>query len=560
MKTRVQLAVASTFLATAIAHHAAASQAPTTERVSVATGGTQGNGDSYWASISADGRFVAFYSAASNFSSLQAIYVRDRTSGTTELVGPGLGYPSISSDGRFVAFTSGNNAMDVFLRDRVNGTTELVSVATTGVSGSGTSDLFGSNAISDDGRFVVFVSFASDLVVGDANQFADIFVRDRSSGITELVSVATGGGHGNGPSYWGSVSGDGRFVAFDSYASNLVAGDTNGKLDVFVRDLVNATTERVSIDSAEAQGSKDSFNGSLSFDGRFVAFLSSSLLVAGDTNGHRDVFVRDRLNGTTERASVSTSGVQGSHDCRNASISADGRWVVFEALSPNLVAGDTNGAWDIFVHHLGSGTTDRVSLSSSGAEANLKCFNASISGDGSFVAFDSAASNLVTNDTNGYQDVFVRDRGPMPPDAYCTAGTTTHGCRASIAASANPSVSLANPCNLSVSNVEGQKSGILFYGNDNATFMPAPWAPSSTSFLCVKPPTQRTPIQDSGGTLNACDGSYLLDWNAYQSANPSALGNPWNVGGNVYVQAWFRDPPAPKSTNLSNAVEMTYVP
>jgi hypothetical protein len=143
------------------------------------------------------------------------------------------------------------------------------------------------------------------------------------------------------------------------------------------------------------------------------------------------------------------------------------------------------------------------------------------------------------------------------PVSYCTAGTTTNGCLASISASANPSVSFANACNISVANVEGQKNGILFYGLASNS---VPWASGSNSFLCVKPPTQRTGTQTSGGTMNACDGSFALNWNAYQMANPTALGNPWAVGNKAYVQAWFRDPPAVKTTNLSDGLELTYQP
>jgi hypothetical protein len=145
----------------------------------------------------------------------------------------------------------------------------------------------------------------------------------------------------------------------------------------------------------------------------------------------------------------------------------------------------------------------------------------------------------------------------LPPTAYCTAGTTTNLCNATITASANPSVSFANACTLSVNNVEGQKNGIVFYGLTPAAI---PWAMGSESFLCVKTPTQRTGTQTSGGTLDMCDGSFTLDWNAYQTGNPTALGNPWAVGNKAYVQAWFRDPPAVKTTNLSDAVEITYVP
>ena len=145
---------------------------------------------------------------------------------------------------------------------------------------------------------------------------------------------------------------------------------------------------------------------------------------------------------------------------------------------------------------------------------------------------------------------------PSAPVAYCTAGTTTNGCTADISASANPSVTAANACNINVADVEGAKSGLIFYSVSGQAA--APW--NGSSFLCVKAPTQRTPTQTSTGTVNTCAGTLSLDWNAYQAANPTAVGNPWTAGDTVQVQAWFRDPPAGKSTNLSNAIEMTYVP
>jgi hypothetical protein len=129
----------------------------------------------------------------------------------------------------------------------------------------------------------------------------------------------------------------------------------------------------------------------------------------------------------------------------------------------------------------------------------------------------------------------------------------------SIGASAQPSASQANACSITVANVEGQKSGLVFYGIDNSGFVPLAWGAGS-SFLCAKAPTQRTPAQSSGGTLGACDGQLVLDWNAFQSANPTALGNPWIVGSKVYAQGWYRDPPSAKTTNLSDALEMTYQP
>jgi hypothetical protein len=146
------------------------------------------------------------------------------------------------------------------------------------------------------------------------------------------------------------------------------------------------------------------------------------------------------------------------------------------------------------------------------------------------------------------------------PSVYCTAGTSTNGCVPAITADNQPSLSQANPCNVTVANVEGQKSGLIFYGVDNSGFVPTVWGLGGTSYLCVKAPTQRTNTQSSGGTLLQCDGSLALDWNAFQSANPASLGNPWAAGHRVFAQAWYRDPPAPKTTNLSDAVELTYAP
>jgi hypothetical protein len=158
-------------------------------------------------------------------------------------------------------------------------------------------------------------------------------------------------------------------------------------------------------------------------------------------------------------------------------------------------------------------------------------------------------------------DNFGVNLGGSPPVVtYCTAGTSTNGCVPSLSASGQPSVSQAAPCILTVANVEGQKSGLVFYGIDNSGFSPLPWHPSSTSFFCVKSPVQRTPAQSSGGTLNQCNGQLSLAWDAFHAAFPGSLGTPFSVGDKVYVQAWYRDPPAPRTTNLSDAVELTHVP
>jgi len=153
-----------------------------------------------------------------------------------------------------------------------------------------------------------------------------------------------------------------------------------------------------------------------------------------------------------------------------------------------------------------------------------------------------------------------RGSGVGAPTNYCTAGTSTNGCAPSISATDQPSVSAATTCVLGVANVEGQKTGLIFYGVDNSSFTPFVWGVGSSSFLCVKSPTQRMPALSSGGTNGACDGQFTQDWNAFQSTFPGSLGNPFSAGDKVYAQAWYRDPPAVKTTNLSDAIELTLVP
>jgi Tol biopolymer transport system component len=404
-----------------------------TERVSVGPGGVQGNDRSFVPSISADGRFVAFPSAASNLvpgdtNGQTDVFVRDRQMDTTRRVNVGPGgvqgdnssfFPSISATGRFVAFVShasnlvspGTNGWNhVFVRDRQRGTTRLVSVGPQGVQGNADCYLV---TISANGRFVAFYSDASNLVPRDTNRAADVFLRDRQTGTTRRVSVGPHGVQGNGSSGAPSISADGRFVAFDSAASNLVRGDTNGQADVFVRDRQMATTRRVSVGPGGVQGNSGSGTPSISADGRFVAFDSAaSNLVPGDTNGQTDVFLHDRQTGTTLRMSIGPGGIQGNDHSYQPSISADGRFVAFSSFASNLVPGGIEGQEDVYVRDRRTGTTRRVSLARGGAPANGDSFNSSISADGRFVAFESFASNLVPGDTNDALDVFVRTLVP----------------------------------------------------------------------------------------------------------------------------------------------------
>ncbi len=400
-----------------------------TERVSVDTAGNEGDNDSYEPAVSADGRYVAFQSYASNLvagdtGGYRDVFVHDRQTGATERVSVSTGgaqadgdsrIDAISADGRFVAFSSyatnlvagdTNNMRDAFVHDRQTGVTERVSVGATSNEGNGESR---GSAISADGRFVAFHSFASNLVAGDTNGLADVFVRDRQAGTTVRVSGDASGNQGNGDSSWPAMSADGRYVAFESSASNLVAGDTNSKRDIFVHDRQTGATERVSVGTSGSQGNGDSLDPTISADGRYVAFYSfASDLVPGDTNSKSDIFVHDRQTGATERVSVGTSGKQANGDSHKPAISADGRFVAFQTLASNLATGDINSTYDVFVYDRQTGTTERLSVGLTGGGGDGFSQWPAMSADGRYVAFQSVASNLVAGDTNDEADIFVR--------------------------------------------------------------------------------------------------------------------------------------------------------
>jgi Tol biopolymer transport system component len=287
--------------------------------------------------------------------------------------------------------------------------TELVSVRSNGKQGNDISGRFSAPAISDDGLVVAFDSQATNLVGGDNNGAVDVFVHDRTSGRTTVVSVSSKGKLGNGTSSAPAVNADGRFVAFSSGASNLVPGDANARGDVFVHDRLTGDTTRVSVGPGSVQGDATSFAPSISTDGRFVAFTSdASNLVAGGSSG-RQAFVHDRVTGATELVSVSSDGTLGNGFATPGAISGDGRFVAFGTSGNNLVPGDTNGAIDVFVHDRVTGTTERASVRTDGGEGNDASLRSSINGDGSIVTFSSDATNLVDGDTNEFRDIFVHD-------------------------------------------------------------------------------------------------------------------------------------------------------
>jgi len=401
----------------------AASSATTagTVRVSVSSSQKEGDRPSWTAGISANGRYVAFTSQATNL-----------VPGDT------------------------NERQDAFVVDRRTGHTQRVSVSSGSAQAKPTENPDGGSAalgISADGRYVLFRSDAPNLVPGDRNAKSDAFVRDRATGKTRRIPLGGVGGvpagvlsangryavlqasdnlyrydlrrrhllrltaGANGWSDSPSISADGRSVAFTSIASNLVHGDTNKLPDVFVRDVRTGKTTRVSVTSAGRQGvGKRYSNGSnaptISSDGRYVAFHSDMRnLVPGDTNGVFDIFVHDRVTGKTQRVSVSSTGRQANAECGpGMSFTADDRYVAFNSLATNLVANDRNDITDVFIRDLRTNRTRLVSLGmhGQGDDASWIGLGTAFTRDGRQLLFASWAANLVPDDTNGVADVFVR--------------------------------------------------------------------------------------------------------------------------------------------------------
>ena len=348
----------------------------TTTRVSVGTGGTQGNGNSQCGLVSANGRFVVFESAASNL-----------VAGDT------------------------NGGFNLFRHDRETGQTVRVNVASGGVQVSALTQTGGIASVSADGRRIAFSAFVGNLVPGDTNGAFDVFVHDADTLETVRISVANDGTQGSANSLWPAMSGDGRYVAFESAATNLVAGDTNGAADIFVRDLELRQTFRVSLTASGGQASGSSQTPKMPLVGGIVMFQSFATNLVPGVTASGQLYARDFTAGTTSAISLPNGGGTPNSSARFAllgsPVSADGRFVTFLSFASNLVAGDTNGAVDVFIRDRVAGTTARVSVSGGGAQALDTSFDASMSADGRFAGISAAAANLVTGDTNAASDVFA---------------------------------------------------------------------------------------------------------------------------------------------------------
>lgn len=444
-------------------------------RVSVTSSGAQATGqcgdlidpeppDSKHPVISSDGRFVAFNSCADNLvpgDSNRAgdIFVHDNSNGRTEVVSvtsegsipPSLpvcdgqfmsAHPSISGNGRFVAFdscaplttpdlnpgiTAATLGRDVFVHDRKKKSTTIVSQSwDDGLPRIGN---FQDPSISGNGRFVVF---RGTIGIG-----THLYLHDRISGRTEMIDVSSQGVEGNGlMACPADVTSDGRFVVFESPAPNLVEGDSNLMADIFMRDRLEQKTTRVSVKSDGSQagvgamgpifGDGRTCEGgapAVSENGRSVAFSAIHAdLVPADRNNQKDSFVHDVQTGRTERVSVSSAGVEGTHSEQTLGLSANGRFAFFIATSdlrseddvcqPPHVDGSplaTGCVGDAFVHDLRTGATEWTTRTLEG-KGSLPVDGA-LSADGTHVALESDSTELVAGDTNGARDIFVRSRG-----------------------------------------------------------------------------------------------------------------------------------------------------
>lgn len=398
------------------------------QRVSLSRVGAEGNNDSFAPSISADGRYVVFLSTADNLvdedhNDYQDVFLFDRAE--SEVMRLTVGYdgseangPSsearISRDGRFVVFVSDasnltagddNGHSDVFLFDRRSGQVQMVSAAADGEQGNGRSV---QPAISGNGHFVAFVSLAENLVEGDHNQASDVFVYDVAAQSLALASINSAGEQSNATNKYAAISADGRYVVFQSKATNLADGDQNTVYDIYLHDRRHGVTELVSRGLSGGAANHESQRPSISDDGRFVVFESwASDLVDGDGNFYSDVFLADRESGRMQIMSVGNEGQQADNVNGGAVISGDGRYVAFSSLAGNLTPNDFNRMFDVYVRDRVAGDTRLVSVNMDGQAGSGSSISPSLTAGASYIVFDSLATDLVNSDDNGRVDVFI---------------------------------------------------------------------------------------------------------------------------------------------------------
>ena len=551
------------------------------ECVSVSSTGESANDGSFYASISADGRYVAFSSLATNLvagdtNGVIDVFRKDRLTGEVLRASVGAGgveangesythyLTAISADGRYVCFASNatnlvpndtNGREDVFVRDVSAGTTTRVSVGPAGIEADGDSE---NPSISADGNRIVFQSHATNLL-GERTRPNNIYVRDVAAGLTLLASVNSNGEIADGDSSYPAISGDGNVVAFLSSSHNLGGGIPPSVIPYafFLHDVSTGYT-RIGVGSpGVVDGTRFAGYASLSHDGSLVAFASDDPdLVPGDTNGGFDSFVLDTTTDALERISTSMTGSPGGSLIDFPKISADGRFVGFESDSPSLVPDDTNGLVDSFLHDRTTGATNRTSVAANGVQGTATGPNPSLtiardlSADGRFVVFTSSFEGLVSTDHNRKNDVFVQDRGALVPESYCEAKTDSLGCAPRTGFSGIPSATAVSAFDVRAERLPAGRLGVLLYG-----FGPS-HEPLAGGVRCVAPPLRRAAVVTSAGTGAGCTASLSADFNVRIRSGVDPALVPATV---VYAQYVYRDPGDPAGTGLGMSDALRFV-
>jgi Tol biopolymer transport system component len=532
------------------------------------------NASSYECSTSSDGRYVAFASEATNLVpvdfSARNIFVRDRALGVTEIVsklpGGSTGAsdsfaPAISADGRYVAFSSlspnlivgdANQAEDVFRFDRWTNQIQLVSLSSSGVQGNNHSRR---PSISGDGRFIAFQSQASNLSANSFNSFTQVFLRDMELGLTIHASMSPGGLPANGNCLLPSISADGTTIAFESVATNLVPGVTVSRSHIYIHDVASASTISATADSNSVVGNGDSHNPRLTCDGTAVVFdsVASNFVISPSTTGGRHCYYRDLSLLTFKLVSKTYLGDAASPSFE-PDINCDGSLIAFVSLNNNITNGGVNGYQAVYVHDRSSGTTEVVSRGIASVYPNGPSGSPRMSGDGTSVAFWSDTSDLVPFDAAG-RDVFEFVDAPtcfghMP---YCTAKVNSQGCTPRICAWGRLSATGPDDFRLHATLVLNQRSGLLIWGTQSAA------VPFYGGTLCLTGQIKRTPVQGSGGSSTGgdCTGTYNFHFTqALASANGVGAGHL------IYFQYWSRDTgfPVPLNVGLTAGLAVTVDP
>ncbi len=524
---------------------------------SVSTGGEFGDAESRESRVSADGRFVVFQSWASNLvagdtNGLSDVFRRDLQLGTTWLVSQSMSgggaaageslAPDISGTGRYVVWASGaadivpgdtNNRRDVFLRDMQTGLVERLSVTSAGAQVSGVSS---APRISPDGRWVVFWS-QSGLLPSDQNGFHDVYRLDRTTGELALVSITAGGLQGNFWSFDGDVSDDGRYVTFLSEADNLAAGDVNFGADVFLKDMRTGELQRLSETANGTSGDGISDDPCVSGDGSTVTYTSfASDLIPGDTNGAPDAFAYDVASAMTERLNVRPDGTQSALGANlSTSLSFDGRFVCFSSPAGDLVPGDTNGKFDIFLRDRSLQTTERINLSPAGAGLNDDSWWPHMTPDARIVTFTSDASDVLFGDTLGARQIYARDLSGTVGTSYCDTTLNSTGQRGVITATGS-TLYLDNDVTLTATSLTPNAFGYFLVSTLQGLIV-NPGGQQGT--LCLNLPIGRFDgpgeVQDSGSTGSI---SLRLDLASIPQPDGPLAALP---GTSLHFQVWHRD-------------------